>query len=86
MLKSGVPTDLIGNVQTDRSNIVVQATKFTATCYGEERPLPCLRQRLREGKKVKSPFFLGHNFIYLTHHAWIYCQAIAFFLLNTCLN
>ena len=35
VLKKRVSVDMIGNIQADWSNVMEQATKFTAECYGQ---------------------------------------------------
>jgi len=34
LLKAGQPLELLGNFQVPMDDVVIEATKFTATCYG----------------------------------------------------
>ena len=37
VLKSGIPVNIIGNIQADWFDVMEQATKFTAACYGQSK-------------------------------------------------
>ena len=39
VLKKRVSVDMIGNIQVDWSNVMEQATKFTAECYGQPKAI-----------------------------------------------
>jgi len=37
VLNTGLPLDMIGNIEADWSDVMKRATKFTATCYGQSK-------------------------------------------------
>ena len=45
--KNVVSVDMIGNIQADWSDVMAQATKFTAECYGQPMATSMSEARVR---------------------------------------
>jgi len=44
--KKAVSLDMIGNIQADWSDVMAQATQFTAECYGQPRAISMSKTRV----------------------------------------
>ena len=45
VLNTGLPLDMIGNIEADWSDVMKQATKFTAACYGKSKATSHVRSK-----------------------------------------